>query len=361
MTLTPIRIGSVAPLSRPGWTDAGLHLLAGLRLGVRELNDAGGIDGSPVELLTRDTSGDPLKAAAAVDDLVASGVTALAGEYHSVVARAVAARACVRELPYLCTSAVIDDLVEEPTGWVARICPPQSRGWAAYGEFLLDEGHTQIAVIVQPGAYWEAGFRILQEQFVSHGGSVVRLDASTSDLRGICDEIAVSGATVLLLLVGMPDPAVAIVRSARRDPRLHALLIGTPAGQAEFPSWHSLLGKDGASVPFLRYLPERLGPLGLRVATELEQALNAVPSFVAFEGYDGILVLADLLSRPRGEGTPSWDEIDVEGSRGRIQFSRAAETGLWQWMRAPIQIAVGEFAEPQVFRTLRNHQGFRSA
>ena len=83
-----VRIGALAPLSRPGWAEAGRHLLAGLDLAVREVNDAGGILGRPLELIVRDTAADLQKATAAVDELARLGVAALAGEYHSVVARA---------------------------------------------------------------------------------------------------------------------------------------------------------------------------------------------------------------------------------------------------------------------------------
>ncbi|MBZ6176636.1 ABC transporter substrate-binding protein, partial [Streptomyces olivaceus] len=50
-----IRLGALVPLTRPGWVEAGRHLLAGLDLAVREVNDAGGIDGRPLELVVRDT------------------------------------------------------------------------------------------------------------------------------------------------------------------------------------------------------------------------------------------------------------------------------------------------------------------
>ncbi len=76
-------------------------------------------------------------------------------------------------------------------------------------------------------------------------------------------------ATALLLLVGHPDPAVPIVRTVRRDRRLTEIMIGAPAGQPEFVEWATLLDADGAGIPFLRYLPERLSPPGARVETAL--------------------------------------------------------------------------------------------
>lgn len=74
-----VRIGALVPLTRPGWVEAGQHLLAGLELAVREVNDGGGIVGRPLELVVRDTAADPQRAAAAVDELAHLGVAALAG------------------------------------------------------------------------------------------------------------------------------------------------------------------------------------------------------------------------------------------------------------------------------------------
>src|ERR1700722_16470475 len=69
-----VQIGALVPLARPGWVEAGRHLLAGLELGVSEVNEAGGIGGSPLGLVIRDTAPDPQRATAAVDELTRLGV-----------------------------------------------------------------------------------------------------------------------------------------------------------------------------------------------------------------------------------------------------------------------------------------------
>src|SRR5262249_59577095 len=148
-----VQIGALVPLTRPGWGDAGRPLLAGLELAVREVNDTGGIAGRPRELVIRDTAADPQRAAAAVDELARGGVVALAGEYHSVVACAAAARADALGLPFLCSSAVLDALTEQPTEWVARLAPAQSHGWQIYTDFLLGAGHSRIGVAAEPSVY----------------------------------------------------------------------------------------------------------------------------------------------------------------------------------------------------------------
>jgi len=338
----------LVPLTRPGWVGAGEHLLAGLELAVADVNEAGG---RPFELVVRDTAADPEKAAAAVDELAGLGVAALAGEYHSVVARAAAARADALRLPFLCSSAVLDALTEEPTEWVARLCPAQSHGWRIYADFLLGAGHGRVAVVAQPSVYWASGTRILRDHLAARGGTVVEL--GTDAPAAVCDALADSRATALLLLVGLPEPAVSIVRSVRRDPRLGEILVGAPAGQPELAEWAALLGAEGAGVPFLRYLPERLSPLGVRVETALRARLGGAPSFVAFEGYDTIAVLAEVLRAhgvDRARVAESWSRVAVDGTRGRIRFSRTPGVGVWQWAWPPVQVVDRDPAEPARFR-----------
>ncbi|MEY9891699.1 ABC-type branched-subunit amino acid transport system substrate-binding protein [Catenulispora sp. MAP5-51] len=342
---SPIRIGALAPLSKPGWDEAGRHLLAGLELAVSDSD-------IPIELLVRDTAADPDKAAAAVDELADLGVAAIVGEYHSVVARSAAARADALGVPFLCSSAVLDTLTEQPTDWVARIAPAQSHCWQVYADFLLAAGHTRIAVAAQPTVYWASGTRILRARLASRGATLVKVGITAA-----CAGLAASGATALLLLVGTPEPAVPIVKAVRADPRLADLLIGAPAGQPEFAEWADLLGAEGTGIPFLSYLPDRLSPLGARVDAALRERLAGAPSFVAFEGYDTIAVLGEIL---RAHGTDrktiaeAWPHVAVEGTRGPIRFSRVPgiSGSVWQWAWPPVQVVDRDPADPSRIRVL---------
>jgi ABC-type branched-subunit amino acid transport system substrate-binding protein len=352
-----LRIGALVPLTRPGWVEAGRHLLAGLELAVHDVNDAGGIAGRPLELVVRDTAADPRRAAAAVDELASLGVAAVAGEYHSVVARAAAAQADAVGLPFLCSSAVLDALTDRPTEWVARLAPVQSRGWRIYADFLLGAGHRRIAVAAEASIYWASGVRVLREYLAPRGGAVVELDMRSLDPAAVRDEVVGSRATALLLLVGYPEPGVSIVRSVRRDPRLADVVIGAPAGQPEFARWATSLGDDGTGIPFLRYLPESLGPLGARVEAALRERLAGAPSFVGFEGYDTGLVLAEVLrfgGADRARVAGAWPRVEVDGTRGRIRFSRTPGIGVWQWAWPPIQVVDRDPAEPDRFRILHS-------
>ena len=91
------------------------------------------------------------------------------------------------------------------------------------------------------------------------------------------------------------------------------------------------------------------------VETAIRQRLTEAPSFVAFEGYDTVAVLADVL-RSHGEDwartAESWPRVAVEGTRGQIQFSRTPGISVWQWACTPIQVVDRDPAEPDRFRIL---------
>jgi hypothetical protein len=197
---------------------------------------------------------------------------------------------------------------------------------------------------------------ILRDYLAPRDGTVIELSVNSFTPTELCDELVDNRATVLLLLAGHPEPAVSIVTSVRHDKRLAEIMIGAPAGQRDFAEWATLPSDDGAAIPFLRYLPERLSPLGARVETALRERLAKAPSFVAFEGYDTVAVLADVLrshGADRAGIAESWPRVAVEGTRGQIQFSRTPGISVWQWAWSPIQVVDRDPAEPNRFRILR--------
>jgi hypothetical protein len=171
----------------------------------------------------------------------------------------------------------------------------------------------------------------------------------------VCEELIANRATAVLLLVGYPEPAATIVKHIRSDERLAEVVIGDPAGRPEFAESSKLLGGDGVAIPFLRYLPEHLSPLRSRVETALREALAEPPSFVAFEGYDTVTVLAELLRLTDADRTriaEAWPSVAVEGTRGKIRFSRQPGISVWQWARPPVQVVARDPVKPERFRVL---------
>ena len=132
-------------------------------------------------------------------------------------------------------------------------------------------------------------------------------------------------------------------------------MIGAPAGQPEFVEWIDTIGASGAGIPFLSYMPTTLGTRGQHVDTALRQLLGQRPSFVAFEAYDTITVLAEML-RSHGPDretlAQAWRHVSVEGTRGHIGFSRRPGDNIWQWTTPPIQVVDRDPTAPDQLRIL---------
>ncbi len=75
----PIRIGLAGPFTDP----VGAPMLRAAELAVDEINQSGGINGRPIELVTRDDYGDADSAVSAATRLVDAGVVAVVGHVFS--------------------------------------------------------------------------------------------------------------------------------------------------------------------------------------------------------------------------------------------------------------------------------------
>jgi len=51
----------------------------------------------------------------------------------------------------------------------------------------------------------------------------------------------------------------------------------------------------------------------------------------------------------RGE---AWPDVAVDGTRGRIRFSRTPGISVWQWAWPPVQVVDRDPAAPDRFRIL---------
>ena len=139
-----IRIGGLGPLTLPGIPWAGRELRDGMNLAVQQLNHSGGVLSRQLTLLFEDTHGRPEAGVTAIEKLLDERVQVFAGEFHSVVADAVVEPMQRSGLPFVCASATLDNITARRLGFVFRLAPPQSYGWAVYADFLASEGFRHV-------------------------------------------------------------------------------------------------------------------------------------------------------------------------------------------------------------------------
>ncbi len=119
-----INIGAILPLSSPGSLLNGFAMQTALNIAVTELNEAGGIRGLPVRLITYDSAGQPEQAAAYARRLIMEDcVAAITGLYHNRTALAVAEKAANLNMPLIVAGASADSVTAAQYRQVFRIAP----------------------------------------------------------------------------------------------------------------------------------------------------------------------------------------------------------------------------------------------
>jgi ABC-type branched-subunit amino acid transport system substrate-binding protein len=182
-------------------------------LAVDQINGTGGLFGRPLELRFSDTRGIPAVGEGAARDLHAQGASVLLGEYHSVVADAISASTWL-QIPFICSSAVLDSITARRSPWVFRICPPQSRGWGLFARYVQEAGFRRIVSLVEPSPYWNSGAGIIRRVLTASNVEVVEVEIGRQgDVNQAVAKVLsnLSPRLFILLLVGYPES----VRSVR--------------------------------------------------------------------------------------------------------------------------------------------------
>lgn len=342
-----IRIGGLGPLTLPGIPWAGREHKDGMSLAVQQLNGSGGVLGSQLTLLFEDTHGRPEAGMAAVERLLGESVHALAGEFHSVVADAIVESVQRSGLPFVCASATLDDITARRLDFVFRLAPPQSYGWAVYADFLASQGFRHVVALQEDNLYWNNGSRAIEARLRKLGVRFTRLSVAPglADARSWIRQVQAKQSDspvpdILLLLMAYPEPLRAVVRETHNHGLVPpACFLGDPAGRTVFPDWWEIAGTDAIQVPFLSYTrPDRPTGNGKRISMDFKKQYGREPTFVAFEGYDSVLVLARAFEDAGTTEPPNVCEalrhMELEGTRGTIKFSTEREGVVhqqWKW------------------------------
>lgn len=157
----PGKAGKVAPLKFGGLlphtgdlASAGPPIFAGARLAVNEVNEAGGVLGSPVEWLDGDDGTSPQVASATADRFIAAGVQVMIGPAASGVSAAVVPKIVAAGRIAISPSATSDSLSQlDRKGLFFRTSPPDKLQAKALADILMRDGTEKVAIVARDDAY----------------------------------------------------------------------------------------------------------------------------------------------------------------------------------------------------------------
>jgi len=183
----PIQVGYLPALTGPS-SSTGIGINRGIQLAVKEINDAGGIDGRQIELITRDTQSDPTKAVNGAAELTrGQKVSVVFGPVNSGESLAVVPLLARTNTPQVhpCWVDTLTDPKKYPMCF--RNAPTNQQIGGAANRYVVDVlKRKRVAVISDTTGYGTASVNAYVPMLKAKGADVVyqgNVDAANPDLK----------------------------------------------------------------------------------------------------------------------------------------------------------------------------------
>ncbi len=213
----PLRVGLIAPLTG-GSADFGNSMRMGAELAVKEINEVGGYQGRPLELVIRDDMSQPDAGRKAAEDLVLKEkVSYTVGFCNTGVA--MKALPVFQENKHLlmvpcAQGTAVTSTYPAAESFVFRLAPTDTMN----ARFLVDEvaGRrriSKIAILADNTAYGQGGVNDVSAELAKLGLKPVlvsRFDLGVSSLAEPMREARKAGAEALIVYTVGPEQAVAV-------------------------------------------------------------------------------------------------------------------------------------------------------
>lgn len=324
-TKAPIKIGAVVSLTGT-YAGLGTPEKQTIEMEVKRINDAGGIDGAPIEVIFEDDGTDEAKAVSAVAKLIEQDkVVAVIGATGSGQTMAMGGdieRAGIPQVSMAGATAITNPVrpLVFATPWSNTIVVP----------FTLDklkaQGVTKIGLITDAGGFGKDGKKVITEQAPKFGMKIVSdqtFNPGDTDMSAQLTKIKESGADVILMWTAGKEAA--IIAKNRESLGIKIPLQGSHGiARKEF-----IEGADTAAngVKFAAgkiLLPESYGKdtEAYKVAndftTRYKTAYNADPNTFAGHAYDAFNLIVEALKKNAGDTDPAKLQAALEGTQGFV-------------------------------------------
>lgn len=187
-----------------------------IEMAVKEINDAGGVNGKPVSLKIADDGTSPDVATTSLDTLLTSDkIDVLLGAAASTTTLGIIDKvvtAGVTECTGSSTSAELTDVKDN--GYFFRTAPPDKFQGPALAQVVLNDGKSKVAIVTRNDSYG-TGFGSALEKALTDGGAQVVIntayDPNASDFSADVSKVKNAGPDAVIV-IGFNDDGGKIVK-----------------------------------------------------------------------------------------------------------------------------------------------------
>lgn len=214
----PAKLGALMPLTG-SLQVYGQTSLNGVRMAVEEVNAAGGVNGSPLELAVGDTQTNPQAGVDAAKRLASTeGVSGFVGALSSgvtiPVASSVSAVEMIPQISGASTSPVITNL--EDGGYLFRTVPSDALQGAVLADVVFEKGVSNVAVVYLNNDYGQGLAEAFEASFEGEVTAMVAFEEKQASYRSELQQAQQGGAETLVL-IAYPGDGIPMLRQALEE------------------------------------------------------------------------------------------------------------------------------------------------
>lgn len=300
----------------------------GIALAIEEVNNAGGVHGKQIRVVTLDNQGKSEESVSAVTKLVTqSKVVAVLGEVASSRSLAAAPIAQQYKVPMITPSST-NPKVTEVGNYIFRVCfidPFQGTVMAKFAHENLKA--KKVAILTDVKSDYSVGLaKFFKETYTKLGGQIVSEQSYSSgdiDFKGQLTNI--KSANVDAIFIPGYYTEVGLIARQARQVGITATLLG---GDGWDSSKLSEIGGEAVNGGYFsnHYTSESKEPVVRDFVQKFKAKYGVTPDGLAAMGYDAAKVLADAMKRAP-EVTPDAiraaiaETKDFQGVTGKISIN----------------------------------------
>lgn len=211
-----LKIGSVLP-STGDLAVLGEPMNKAVEMAIRDINEAGGVLGNDVTLVSEDSGTDENIANTAVDKLIGpEKVDVVIGAASSRVSLSVIDKITGAGVMQCSPSNTGDDFTTyDDNGFYVRTAPPDVLQGKALAELIVDDGHGTVVILHLADAYGRGFGNSTKTALEAAGGTVVEqiaYDPKGTNFDADVERAKAAGADAIVL-IGFPETASIILKS----------------------------------------------------------------------------------------------------------------------------------------------------
>lgn len=351
----PIKVGIVLPLTG-SMAKFGEIEKRSFEMAAEEINAAGGVKGSKIELLFEDDTGKPDVGRSAVEKLISRDkVPIVTGGYSSAVTAAATPVAQQFKVPFLVTTGAADEVTEKGYEYVFRINPTASEYPEATKSFLKEVAKIKTAVILYENTqFGQSSSKAFEQDCADLGIQVLMKEgysAGAIDFKPLLTNVKAKNPDLIYMVSYVLDASL-LIRQAKELDINPKLFVGGAAGFT-LPEFQTSAGTAAeyvfSATLWTENLSDKTHPGARKYFDKFRARYKSDTEYHGAEAYASMQVVADALKRAKSitpkdvrDALAATDMKTVFGPVKFISYGKKTQqnklpTYLVQWQKGKLE------------------------